>query len=93
MVTLLCNLFVGSGSFHFDCVTNKHLQMWADCYRSEVNGRQNITTNNGVECINRIIKHCVLSSELMKGRIATVLIELIEEYLLDMRLNMHHKVR
>ena len=68
--------------------------MWADCYyRTEVHGRQNITTNNGVKCINWIIKHCVLSPELMKGRIATVLIELIDEYLLDMRLTMQHKVR
>ena len=51
---------MGSGSFNFDCVTNKNLQMWANCYRSEVNGKQNITTNNGVECINRIIKQQLL---------------------------------
>ena len=74
MDTLLFNLFVGSGSFHCDCVTKNHLQMWADCYRSEVNGRQNSTTHNGVECINRIIKQQLLAENNCQKRNAPVFI-------------------
>jgi len=67
--------------------------MWADCYRTEVPGRMNITTTNGVETINRVIKHDVLTPALMKGKVSVVLAKLIDEYLLDVVLKFNQNVR
>jgi len=67
------------------------IKMWADCYRTQVPGRMNVTTSNGCETINRVIKHCVLSEALMKGRLSTVVCKLIDEYFVDTAMRLNHK--